>query len=281
LDSIVFIAVLLAAAMHAGWNAILKLQLDRLRSMLLLTLAMGGCGVCMLAVAGWPAAPALPYVVASAIIHSGYKLFLVRAYAAGDLSQVYPLARGTAPLLTTIAAYYIAGETLSPLMGAGVAMVLAGIYVLGVHGGLGAARMNRGAVMFALATSVFIAAYTIVDGLGVRLSQSAAAYTAAIFAADCVLFSSIVIWWRGLRIVKDLAAQMQTGLIAGALSLGSYWVVLWAMTEAPIGAIAALRETSILFALMLGTFWLKEGLTLPRILAALLITAGAGALRYG
>jgi drug/metabolite transporter (DMT)-like permease len=281
LDSTVFIAVLLAAAMHAGWNAMLKLELDRLRSMLLLTLAMGGCGIVMLAVTGWPAEAALPYVIASAIIHSGYKLFLVRAYAAGDLSQVYPLARGTAPLLTTVGAYYIAGETLSPLMGAGVAMVLAGIYVLGVHGGQRTARMNSGAVMFALATSMFIAAYTIIDGLGVRLSQSASAYTAAIFVADCMLFSAIVVWWRGPRLLKSLTSQWHKGAIAGALSLGSYWVVLWAMIGTPIGAVAALRETSILFALILGTFWLKEGLTLPRIVAALLIVAGAGALRYG
>ncbi|HKG73798.1 MAG TPA: EamA family transporter, partial [Aestuariivirgaceae bacterium] len=112
MNSTVFVAVLLAAAMHAGWNAMLKLELDRLRSMLLLTIAMGSFGAVMLAFAGLPAKAALPYVAASAIIHSGYKLFLVRAYAVGDLSQVYPLARGTAPLLTTIAAYYIAGETL-------------------------------------------------------------------------------------------------------------------------------------------------------------------------
>jgi drug/metabolite transporter (DMT)-like permease len=267
--------------MHAGWNAMLKLELDRLRSMLLLTLSMGSFGTVMLAVAGLPARAALPYVVASAIIHSGYKLFLVRAYAVGDLSQVYPLARGTAPLLTTIAAYYIAGETLSPLMGAGVALVLAGIYVLGVHGGHRTSNMKGGAVIFALATSVFIAAYTIVDGLGVRLSQSPAAYTAAIFVADCLLFSAIVIWWRGFKLLEKLAPQLRNGAIAGALSLGSYWVALWAMTAVPIGAVAALRETSILFALILGTFWLKEGLTVPRVVAAVLIVAGAGALRFG
>jgi uncharacterized membrane protein len=258
LNSTIFVAVLLAAAMHAGWNAMLKLELDRLRSMLLLTIAMGSFGAVMLAFTGLPAAAALPFVAASAIIHSGYKLFLVRAYAVGDLSQVYPLARGTAPLLTTVAAYCIAGETLSPLMGAGVALVLAGIYVLGVHGGHRTSNMKSGAVAFALATSVFIAAYTIVDGLGVRLSQSAAAYTAAIFVGDCLLFSAIVIWWRGLKLLEKLAPHLRNGAIAGALSLGSYWVALWAMTAVPIAAVAALRETSILFALILGTFWLRK-----------------------
>jgi drug/metabolite transporter (DMT)-like permease len=281
LDSKVFIAVLLAAAMHAGWNAMLKVELDRLRSMLLLTFAMGGFGLVMLSIVDWPASPSFPYVVASAVIHSGYKLFLVKAYQSGDLSQVYPLARGTAPLLTTVAAYYIAGEVLSPLMMAGVAMVLSGIYVLGVHGGHRAAVMKSAAVMFALGTSVFIAAYTIVDGLGVRLSQSAAGYTAAAFVADCGLFSTIVLWWRGRGLLKGMREQWHKGAIAGGLSFGSYWIALWAMTAAPIAAVAALRETSILFALMLGSFWLKEALTVPRVVAAALIVAGAGALRYG
>jgi drug/metabolite transporter (DMT)-like permease len=267
--------------MHAGWNAMLKVELDRLRSMLLLTLAMGGFSIVLLSIADWPAAASIPYVAASAIIHSGYKLFLVKAYQSGDLSQVYPLARGTAPLLTTVGAYYIAGEVLSPLMMAGVAMVLSGIYVLGVHGGHRAAVMNSAAVMFALGTSVFIAAYTIVDGLGVRLSQSAAGYTAAAFVADCALFSTIVLWRRGRGLLKGMREQWHRGAIAGGLSFGSYWVALWAMTAAPIAAVAVLRETSILFALMLGSFWLKEALTVPRILAAVLIVAGAGALRYG
>src|SRR5262245_44568587 len=163
--------------MHAGWNAMLKMELDRLRSMLLLTLAMGGFGVATLALVEWPQASAIPYVIASAIIHSGYKLFLVKAYESGDLSQVYPLARGTAPLLTTASAFLFAGEVLSPLMLTGVGLVLSGIYVLGVHGGHHSATMGRRAIMFALGTSVFIAAYTIVDGLGVRLSHSAAGYT--------------------------------------------------------------------------------------------------------
>lgn len=281
MDPIVFIAVLAAAAMHAGWNAMLKLELDRLRSMLLLTFAMGSFGLITLGLTHWPNASSLPFVLASAVIHTGYKLFLVKAYESGDLSQVYPLARGTAPLLTTVAVYFIVGEILSPVMVAGVALVLSGIYVLGVHGGHRAAGMNRGAVLFALATSVFIAAYTIVDGLGVRLSQSAAGYTAATFVGDSILFTAIVLARRGRGLITGLEKEWRKGAIAGGLSFGSYWVALWAMTQAPIGAVAALRETSILFALLLGSVWLREVLTPPRIAAACLILAGAAALRYG
>jgi drug/metabolite transporter (DMT)-like permease len=281
LDPLVFIAVLAAAAMHAGWNAMLKMELDRLRSMLLLTLAMGGFGIATLAVVEWPQAAATPYVIASAIIHSGYKLFLVKAYESGDLSQVYPLARGTAPLLTTATAFFLIGEVLSPLMLTGVGLVLSGIYVLGVHGGHRSATMGRGAVMFALGTSVFIAAYTIVDGLGVRLSQSAAGYTAAAFVGDTMLFSMVVLGWRGRGVLASMRQHWHKGVLAGGLSFGSYFVALWAMTLAPIAAVAALRETSILFALMLGSFWLKESLTKARVIAAVLILAGAAALRYG
>jgi drug/metabolite transporter (DMT)-like permease len=235
----------------------------------------------MLAVANFPATESWPFVAASAVIHSGYKLFLVKAYESGDLAQVYPLARGTAPLLTTIAVYFLTGETLRPLMLAGVALVLCGIYVLGVHGGHRSAGMNKGAVLFALGTSLFIAAYTIVDGLGVRLSQTAAGYTAATFVCDALLFSTIVLWWRGRGVLAGMAAQWHKGIIAGGLSFGSYWVALWAMTAAPIGAVAALRETSVLFAILLGCLWLKEPLTPARIIAAMLIVMGAGALRYG
>jgi drug/metabolite transporter (DMT)-like permease len=281
LNATVFIAVLFAAAMHAGWNAMLKVALDRVRSMLLLTLAMGAFGVVMLAIVPWPAPASFGFVIASAIIHSGYKLFLIRAYDSGDLSQVYPLARGTAPLLTTFAAFYVIGEVLSPLMLAGVGLVLIGIYVAGVHGGSRRAAMNAPAILFALATSVFIAAYTIADGLGVRASLAAIGYAAAVFVADCVLFSTVVIAWRGRTITEGLLVQWRAGVIAGALSFGSYGIALWAMTKAPIAAVAALRETSILFALMLGAVWLGEALSLPRIAAALLIVAGAAALRFG
>ncbi len=267
--------------MHAGWNAMLKMELDRLRSMLLLTLVMGGFGVVTLAFVDWPHTSALPFVIASAVIHSGYKLFLVKAYESGDLSQVYPLARGTAPLLTTAAAFVVVGEVLSPLTLTGNGLVLSGIYVLGVHGGHGTAVMKGGAVLFALGTSVFIAAYTIVDGLGVRLSGSAAGYTAAAFVGDTILFSTIVLGWRGRRLLASIGQQWQKGVLAGGLSYISYLVALWAMTLAPIAAVAALRETSILFALVLGSFWLKEALTPSRIIAAFLILAGAAALRYG
>ncbi len=259
----------------------LKIELDRLRSMLILTLAMGSFGLVMLMIFPWPARASIPFVVASGIVHCGYKLFLIRAYSAGDLSQVYPLARGTAPLLTAVAAFLLAGEILSPLTALGVVLVLAGMYVLGLYGGTRLAQMNVPAVLFALATSVFIAGYSIIDGLGVRQSGSASGYTAAVFVFDCVIFSSLVLLWRGPAAVAALGQHWRKGATAGALSLGSYWVALWAMTQAPIGAVAALRETSILFAMILGVLWLKEPVTGWRVAAAILIVAGAAAVRYG
>ena len=259
----------------------LKFELDRLRSMLMLTLAMGLFGLMMLSVFPWPARASVPFVIASGIIHCGYKLFLIRAYAAGDLSQVYPLARGTAPLLTTAAAFLFVGEVLSPFTALGIALILAGIYVLGLHGHSRLARMNKPAILFALATSAFIAAYSIVDGLGVRQSGTASGYTAAVFTVDCLIFSTVVLVWRGPAVLAGLGGQWHKGAIAGVLSLGSYWVALWAMTQAPIGVVASLRETSILFAMTLGVLWLKEPLTPWRVVGAILIVTGAAVLRYG
>ena len=242
---------------------------------------MGLFGLVMLMFFPWPAPASLPFVAASGLIHCGYKLFLIRAYAVGDLSQVYPLARGTAPLLTTVAAFLFAGEVLSPMTALGIALILAGIYTLGLHGGTHLARANKSAVLFALTTSVFIAGYSIVDGLGVRNSGTASGYTAAVFVLDCAIFSITLLAWRGRVVAAGMGRQWHKGAAAGALSLGSYWVVLWAMTQAPIGVVASLRETSILFAMALGVVWLKEPLTPWRVIAAILIVAGAATLRYG
>ena len=274
-------AVLAAAAMHAGWNAMLKFELDRLRSMLMLTLAMGLFGLMMLIVFPWPAQASLPFVIASGIIHCGYKLFLIRAYAAGDLSQVYPLARGTAPLLTTAAAFLFAGEVLSPFTALGIALILAGIYVLGLHGaqpprpheqaGDPVRTGNLG-----VHRCLFHRRRPGGPPVRNRFRLHSGRVRRRLF--DFFHRDAGVARPGGAR---GMGRQWHKGAIAGALSLGSYWVALWAMTRAPIGVIASLRETSILFAMALGVVWLKEPLTPWRMAAAVLIVAGAAVLRYG
>jgi drug/metabolite transporter (DMT)-like permease len=279
LELTVFLAVLAAAVMHAGWNVLVKLKLDRFLSLFLIQTLMGLMGLAMLAVFAWPSAASLPYAFASGILHTGYNLFLARSYRTGDLSQVYPIARGTAPLLTLIVTWLAAHETIGIATGLGIGVLVAGIWLTGLVGKRGM-KLDGLTLFFALGTSVFIAAYTVVDGLGGRSSGSPSGYAALVFLLDavCLLFAGI--YMRGPGIVRQVAPYWKSGTAGAALSLCAYWIVIWAMTEAPIAAVAALRETSILFVMLMSMRVLKETVTVPRAAGALLIVAGAGILRF-
>lgn len=275
----VFLAVLAAAVMHAGWNVLVKLKLDRFLSLFLIQTLMGLLGVAMLAVFDWPSAASLPYAIASGILHTGYNLFLARSYRTGDLSQVYPIARGTAPLLTLIVTWFAAHEKIDIATGLGIGVLVAGIWLTGLVGKRGM-KLDGLTLFFALGTSVFIAAYTVVDGLGGRASGSPSGYAALVFLLDavCLLFAGI--YMRGSGILRQVAPYWKSGIAGAALSASAYWIVIWAMTLAPIAAVAALRETSILFVMLMSMRVLKETVTAPRAAGALLIVGGAGILRF-
>ncbi len=275
----VFLAVLAAAVMHAGWNVLVKLKLDQFLSLFLIQTLMGLMGLAMLAVFAWPSAASLPYAFASGILHTGYNIFLARSYRTGDLSQVYPIARGTAPLLTLIVTWFAAHETIGIATGLGIGVLVMGIWLTGLVGKRGL-KLDGMTLFFALGTSVFIAAYTVVDGLGGRASGSASGYAALVFVLDavCLLFTGI--YARGPGILRQVAPFWKSGLAGAALSATAYWIVIWAMTLAPIAAVAALRETSILFVMLMSMRVLKETVTMPRAAGALLIVAGAVILRF-
>ena len=167
----VFLAVLLAALLHASWNLIVKLDLDRFLALFLIQVLMGVMGLAMLLAFPLAAPQSWPYALASGLIHLGYNTFLARSYRTGDLSQVYPIARGTAPLLTFFAAWALAGEAVKPVTSLGILLLVAGIW-LTARRGRGSLRLDGMTMVFALGTSVFIAVYTLVDGLGARASGS-------------------------------------------------------------------------------------------------------------
>lgn len=275
----VFLAVLAAAVMHAGWNVLVKLKLDRFLSLFLIQTLMGLMGLAMLAVFAWPSVASLPYAFASGILHTGYNIFLARSYRTGDLSQVYPIARGTAPLLTLIVTWFAAHEMIGIATGLGIGVLVMGIWLTGLVGKRGL-KLDGMTLLFALGTSVFIAAYTVVDGLGGRASGSASGYAALVFLLDavCLLFAGIYV--RGPGILRQVAPFWKSGIAGAALSASAYWIVIWAMTQAPIAAVAALRETSILFVMLMSIRVLKETVTMPRAAGALLIVAGAVILRF-
>ena len=264
--------------MHAGWNVLVKLKLDRFLSLFLLQTLMGLMGLAMLAVFAWPSAASLPYALTSGILHTGYNIFLARSYRTGDLSQVYPIARGTAPLLTLIVTFFAAHEAIGALTGLGIGVLVAGIWMTGLTGKR-ELKLDGLTLFFALGTSVFIAAYTVVDGLGGRASGSASGYAALVFVLDAIFLFFAGIYMRGPGILRAVAPYWKSGMAGAALSGSAYWIVIWAMTLAPIAAVAALRETSILFVILMSMRVLKETVTATRAAGALLIVAGAVILR--
>jgi drug/metabolite transporter (DMT)-like permease len=278
LSPLIFLAVLLAALLHAAWNVLVKLNLDRFLSLFLIQTTMGGMGLVMLLVFQWPAIASLPYALASGLLHTGYNLFLARSYRQGDLSQVYPIARGTAPMLTLIGTALIVQERLSPQGILGVVILVAGIWLIAL-GGKKHLRLDRTTLAFALGTSVFIGLYSIVDGLGARVSGAASGYTAVVFILDAVFLGIAGLVMRGRTIFAQVAPFWRRGVLGAGLSASAYWIVIWAMTQAPIAAVAALRETSILFVIGLSAKVLNENLTLARVGGAALVVAGAVALR--
>ena len=277
----VFMAVLAAAAMHAIWNALVKVHLDRFMSITLMTLGMGVAALVCLPFVEVPKAEVWPYIIASVIFHMGYRTFLIGAYQAGDFAQTYPLARGTAPLLSALGAIFLVAETPAPVAIVGIVLLCAGTLVMSFRGGAHLEKLNLRAVGYALGTSIFIASYTLSDGSGARMAATASSYAAWLFVCDAAWALVLCVIFRGPGSLPVLARDWKTGLFTGVLSGAAYWIAMWAMTKAPIASVAALRETSILFAMMISVFALGEKMTGWRGAAALSIVAGDIALRMG
>ena len=246
--------------------------------MFLLQTVMGAMGLIMFLVFAFPSEASLPYAVVSGFLHTGYNLFLARSYKTGELGLVYPMARGTAPLLTLGASTLFAHDSLSVFASVGIFVLVGGIWLIAISPSL-AAKVDRTTMMFALGTSVFIGLYTIVDGLGGRASGSASGYTGLVFILDALGMLVVGIYLRGFDIFKAVAPYWRSGIAGAAASGSAYWIVIYAMTIAPIASVAALRETSILFAIAMSARVLKEPLTWQRVGGGMLVVAGAMALR--
>jgi drug/metabolite transporter (DMT)-like permease len=259
--------------MHASWNAIVKVGLDRFSSILLLSMAQGVMAICLLPFFAAPMAAAWPWVAVSALLHIGYKLFLIQAYRHGDLSQVYPLARGSAPLIVALVGAVFLGEIMTAGKTAAVIAIALGVIVMARNGG-GLDRLPTKALFYALITACFTASYTLVDGVGARIAETASGFTLWMFALDATGMTCFALAVRGKRAISALLPGWRSGITAGALSLGSYWVAIWAFTLAPLAMVAALRETSVMFAMLIGVFLLGERAGLWRWIAAGLIVSG-------
>lgn len=273
------LAVLFGALLHAGWNALVKSGQDKALDTALLNLIGALLVLPLIAAAGWPAAAAWPWLLGSAAVHVVYYGLLTAAYRHGELSLTYPLMRGTAPLLVALLSATSFGEVLSPAAWIGVAAISAGVLVLGAsRRGLESGR----AVGLALANSLVIAAYTLIDGQGVRASGNPVGYVSTLFLLNALPFGALVLARRGWRPVWTHAQRRApVAALGAAASIGSYGIALWAMTKAPVASVAALRETSVLFAALIGAWQLRERFTPRRALGTAVVVAGVAALRLG
>jgi drug/metabolite transporter (DMT)-like permease len=274
MGSFVFAAVLFAALCHAGWNAAVKRGLDPLATTILMSIGASLVGLAMLPFTGLPENAAWPWVIASVLIHIVYFAALIESYVAGDMGLVYPLARGSAPLMTATVAALTLDERLGLLGWLGIAVLAAGVLLLPLRGGRDLEKLNRRAIGFALLTAVTICAYTIVDGIGARRAGHANAYTAAMFAGIGFSMAIYALARRGPGIFALMAQHWRLGVGGGIMQVTSYGIAIWAMTVAPIALVGALRETSVLFGTILAVVFLKEPLLMPRVVAALMIVCG-------
>ena len=271
-------AVLFGALLHAGWNALVKSSQDKALDTALIHLLGSVVAIPLVLWLGWPPAAAWPWLFASLVIHVAYYTALTGAYRHGDLGLTYPLMRGSAPLLVAVSATFALGEHLSPLAWAGVLGVSIGVLTLGLSPHAFAAPK---AVAFALTNAVIIACYTVVDALGVRSAANATQYVATLFLLDGWPFALIVFLRRRGAVLPYVRQRWPPALGGAIASLGSYGIALWAMTQAPVAAVSALRETSVLFAVLLGAWFLKERFNLQRMVGAGIILCGVMALRLG
>jgi drug/metabolite transporter (DMT)-like permease len=275
----VFLIVLLAAALHAGWNALVKVKLDPFLAMTLIANACAIIAAPLLMITGLAQAAAWPWIFASIIIHLGYYLFLAQAYRLADMSQIYPIARGAAPLMTATVSLVVVRDPITLGGAIGVVCLAIGVVLISLRGQRKLAAPSKLAVLCALATAATICAYTVVDGVGARAAGDANAYAATLFALDGWPMLALCLWRYGIAGTRPALNFILPGMAGGAMSLTAYWIVIWAMTVAPIALVAALRETSVLFGGLIAIVFLKEPATPIRAIAAALILAGLAAMR--
>jgi drug/metabolite transporter (DMT)-like permease len=273
--------VLASALIHASWNALVKGKTgDPIAAStgLCLTWAILGAPATLLVPA--PPTGALPYLAASVVVHVIYFALLNAAYREADLSFVYTVARGVPPILVAVGALLFVGERPSPAGLAGVVLIALGVLLLGWPSKATTGRSAR-ALGLALATAACTATYTVIDGLGARQTGDAASYLVWLTAVQGAAFAGIALALRGRPLAREVRARWKVGLATGVLSALGYGIALFAMTRAPIALVAAVRETAVLFAALIGAVLLREPFGRRRMVAALIVAAGAVAVRAG
>lgn len=270
--------VLLGALLHAGWNALVRGASDGKLDIILVVAGAGAAAACWLPFAPLPAPQSWPYLGISVAIHVGYFLLVALAYRTGQLSFAYPIMRGSAPAFSAIAAALLLHELPSPSGWLGVFLICCGVILLAADSWR-AKSFQGGSALYALATAAAIVFYTLVDGVGARLSGHPASYTGWMFLLTALLLTALSVMRDGVNTALYFRRYWRRGVIGGMGMLASYSLALWAMTRAPIAIVAALREISVVFAVIMAAAFLKERITPMRYLSIVIVIAGAVAIK--
>ncbi|WP_182084334.1 DMT family transporter [Aureimonas sp. ME7] len=274
----VFAIVFGAAVLHAAWNAMVKVDADRLVMVAVMMATHAAVGLAVVPFVAFPTPESWPYVWASTALNTAYCLFLVKAYEYGDLSHVYPISRGCAPLIVAFVSVGVVGEKLTAQSGLSVFVIALGIMSLALTRGASGFREPK-AMLYAAGTGVFIAGYTVVDGLGARLAASAESYTFWSHLLNGVPIALLAAYLRRGQVSASVRKCWKVGVLGGLVSLLAYWIVTWAMTQAPLALVSAVRETSMVFAVLFGVFFLKERLDLARLASVAVTLVGTAMLK--
>jgi drug/metabolite transporter (DMT)-like permease len=278
LEPLPLLLVLLSALMHAGWNVMAKRSHDGLIAMALIKLPNMLMAIVMLAVAGLPSMPSWPYLLGSALLNFLYFYALVNAYRLGDLSVAYPVARGTAPLMVLLISLAFVGEVPSAGAIAGVMVICLGILVIGKQ--KRATRQHYLAMLWAAGVGLCIAGYTVTDALGARLSGNPVGYVAVLMIVTGIAVGGAAALTRGPALLHALRTDWKNGVLGGVMMLGSYSLMVYALTLGPMAPLAALRESSVIFAAVLGAIVLREPFGAKRITAAAAVASGIAILVF-
>ena len=278
MDTNVFLIILLATIMHAVWNGMVKKHPDKVVAVSGIVFGHVPAAIIAIILLPAPSVDCIPYIIASALIHQGYNWYLLSSYKIGDLTKVYPIARGFGPLVATIISILILGLVLDNLIILSICLICLGIMILGIFDQAG--KKNLKIIQYSLLTGFFIGLYSLVDGYGARVSLSAITYMSWSFILIAIFFPIVLKVKKQENIFKNVIQRgKEIFWVGGTLSYIIYMIVVWGFTKAPIPMVGALRETSIFFSIFIGYFFLKEKITLTKILCIILILVGVVGLK--
>ncbi|MGI9353036.1 MAG: DMT family transporter [Rhizobiaceae bacterium] len=280
MSSTVFLVVICAAILHAVWNAAVKGSQDKVLSMTAVMTGQVFVGAILISVLPWPSSESIPWFIAGIVFHIGYQIFLISAYRIGDFTQVYPIARGTGPMIVTVVSIVFFGVKFTPSELIAIILIVLGIISLSLVRQGDGLRNPRAALM-AFCTGCCIAGYSLADGMGARVSENAIGYMAFLMVVNGLIFAAYIWMVSPGKIVEMFRTSKLIMFGGGFASALAYLMVVWAFTQAPIAIVTALRESSIVFAVLIGVFVFHERVNLVKVFSTMLTLGGAALLRLG